>query len=302
MAIRIGTHDGRFHSDEVLAIAALLILYPDAEIVRTRDVALLATCNLRVDAGRKYNPLTGDHDHHQEGGAGTRDNGIEFSSFGLIWKEFGVRITGDQEVARYVDKVLVQSVDARDNGQSLSVPRIREQTKEYTFQGVMPFEFASAIDAFNPSWDETDRDPDMAFREAVDVGKRLLERLIARARSIQSAKPLVRQEIAVAEDPRLIILERGCPWHDVVITEAPNAVFVILPDKDGKWRVESIPRTLGTRDLRKSLPQAWKDLDPEAFAQVTGVPEAFFVHRKLFLCVATSFEGALRLARLALAA
>ncbi|MDD2786159.1 MAG: MYG1 family protein [Patescibacteria group bacterium] len=87
--MKIGTHDGRFHSDETFSVAALLLVYPDAEVVRTRDEDVLATCDIRVDVGRKYDPATGDYDHHQA--LPPRANGIKYSSLGIIWNGFGVQ-------------------------------------------------------------------------------------------------------------------------------------------------------------------------------------------------------------------
>ena len=47
-AIHIGTHDGSFHCDEVLAISMLKCLprYSDAVVVRTRDMSILNQCNI----------------------------------------------------------------------------------------------------------------------------------------------------------------------------------------------------------------------------------------------------------------
>ena len=47
-ALHLGTHDGSFHCDEVLAISMLKCLseYADASIVRTRDLSILAQCNI----------------------------------------------------------------------------------------------------------------------------------------------------------------------------------------------------------------------------------------------------------------
>lgn len=63
----IGTHNGAFHCDEVLACFMLRLLpeYRDARIVRTRDPALLRECDIVVDVGGEYNPSTHRYDHHQ---------------------------------------------------------------------------------------------------------------------------------------------------------------------------------------------------------------------------------------------
>lgn len=63
----IGTHNGTFHCDEVLACCMLKILpeYNEAEIVRTRDENVLKTCDIVVDVGGKYEPKSHRYDHHQ---------------------------------------------------------------------------------------------------------------------------------------------------------------------------------------------------------------------------------------------
>ena len=35
--MKASTHDGRFHADEIFALAVLNLFYPDLEIVRSRD-------------------------------------------------------------------------------------------------------------------------------------------------------------------------------------------------------------------------------------------------------------------------
>lgn len=122
--MKIAPHNGSFHADEVFAIATLLLLDEPLEIVRTRDEALMATCDLRVDVGLRSDPATGDFDHHQRGGAGERPDGIRYASFGLVWKHYGERVCGDAAVAAKVDEKLVQIVDANDNGQTLFESRV----------------------------------------------------------------------------------------------------------------------------------------------------------------------------------
>ena len=58
--MKIGTHNGAFHCDEVLACAMLkqLTEYKEAEIVRTRDQALLDECDIVVDVGGIFDPKT----------------------------------------------------------------------------------------------------------------------------------------------------------------------------------------------------------------------------------------------------
>src|ERR1700761_2514128 len=121
--MRIATHDGSFHADEVFAVAALSRLGDPLEVVRTRDPDALAAADLRVDVGFRDDPRAGDFDHHQRGFEAVRANGVRYASFGLVWREFGVRVCdGDAEVAAAIDESLVQTVDANDTGQRLTEP------------------------------------------------------------------------------------------------------------------------------------------------------------------------------------
>ena len=65
--VKIGTHSGAFHSDETLACSLLKILprFKDAEIVRSRDLAVLADCTVVVDVGAEFDPARLRFDHHQ---------------------------------------------------------------------------------------------------------------------------------------------------------------------------------------------------------------------------------------------
>lgn len=119
------THNGQFHADEVFAVSVLTTLYPESTVIRTRNKAEFNDCDFLVDVGGEYNPDLGRYDHHQTGGAATRDNGIPYASAGLIWKHFGqaylkkVLNTNSQvsaELAQTIDNKLVVHIDSMDTG------------------------------------------------------------------------------------------------------------------------------------------------------------------------------------------
>ncbi len=66
-AKKIGTHNGTFHCDEILAVSMLRQLpeYRNAELVRTRDQSKLDECDIVVDVGGEFNPDRHRYDHHQ---------------------------------------------------------------------------------------------------------------------------------------------------------------------------------------------------------------------------------------------
>src|SRR3954471_8005285 len=293
-AMKVATHSGSFHADDVFALAALALLGEPFEVVRTRDPEAMAACDVRIDVGFCNDPATGDFDHHQREGAGARPNGVVYASFGLVWREYGVRLCrGDQAVAERVDRSLVQAVDANDTGQAAAAP---------VLDGVRPMTVSGVIGALNPTWEE-DLAPEeerARFDEAVALAGRVLEREIASATAAQRAVRLVSDAIASAGDPRVIALDRDVPWKEVVVGSAPDALFVVYPKRQG-WGLEAVPRALGSFETRRGLREEWAGLDGPELARLTGVEDALFCHAKRFLAVARTREGIAELAAQALA-
>jgi uncharacterized UPF0160 family protein len=290
----IATHDGSFHADEVFAIAALALLGEPIEVQRTRDRDVLARADLRVDVGFRYDPSTGDFDHHQREFDGIRENGIRYASFGLIWQQFGVQVCeGDQEVADAVDASLVQGVDANDTGQQLA---------ESLIEGVFPLTVNGVVGGFNARWDETltPEQERLRFDEAVDLARGILAREVLSAASGRRSARTVQEAIAAATDPRLIEIPVNAPWKQVLVPAAPDALYIVYPKRQG-FGLEAVPRELGSFENRRDLPAAWGGLEGADLVAVTGVPDALFCHVKRFLAVASSHEGIEQLARLALA-
>jgi len=289
----IATHDGSFHADEVFAIGALMLLGGPLEVLRTRDRDALARADLRIDVGFRYDPATGDFDHHQREFDGVRDNGVRYASFGLIWREFGARICdGDREVADAVDSSLVQGVDANDTGQQLT---------ESLVDGAYPLTVNGVVGGFNARWDETltPEQERLRFDEAVDLARGIVAREVLSAAAGRRSARIVQEAIAAAPDPRLIELPVNAPWKQVLVPAAPEALYVIYPKRQG-FGLEAVPRELGSFANRRDLPAAWAGREGDDLIAVTGVPDALFCHAKRFLVVASSQEGIEQLARLAL--
>jgi uncharacterized UPF0160 family protein len=95
--LTVVTHNGRFHTDDVFAVAVLELVFEKShniEIIRTRDEKIIKTADIVVDVGGEYNPEKNKFDHHQLGGAGTHDNKIPMASVGLVWKKYGQMLCG----------------------------------------------------------------------------------------------------------------------------------------------------------------------------------------------------------------
>ncbi|MDO6488836.1 MYG1 family protein [Colwellia sp. 6_MG-2023] len=282
----IVTHNGNFHADDVFSVAALKNIFSSFNLVRTRDLAVISQADIVIDVGGEYNPDTNRFDHHQRGGAGERENGIPYSSFGLIWQKYGLEICqGNQEVADSVDAGLVSTIDAIDCGHVEGVSK-----------GIS---LSQTISMFNPTWQE-DSHFDDCFNEAVDFASRVLTRFIASASGGINAREIVAHAIESAADPRVIVLERYTPWKRTVHALSDTALYMVYPSETGQWRIQTVPAELGSFEDRKPLPTAWAGLSDAELQAVTGISDAMFCHNGLFIAGTKSFEGTMKMAAMAL--
>lgn len=280
------THNGNFHADDVFSIAALKSIFPSFTLIRTRDLSIIAGADLVIDVGGEYNSDTGRFDHHQRGGAGARDNGIPYSSFGLIWKKYGVEIcNGNEALAQAVDKNLVSTIDAIDCGYSETVS-----------QGIS---LSQSISMFNPTWQEP-KEFDACFDEAVEYAVRILARFIASAKGGIEARGIVEKAIKNADDARVIVLAQYTPWKTTVHALSTEALFMVYPSETQQWRIQAVPVEPGSFKDKKSLPLEWAGLANEELAQVTGLSDAMFCHNGRFIAGADSFESIMKMATMAL--
>ena len=157
------THNGTMHADEVFATAFLDFLFKDIKLIRVASIdSKLYSDKIIYDIG------LGKYDHHQVD-AKVRDNGIKYSSFGLLWQEFGKeylkqeKVEDIDEVFDAMDKELIEGIDAIDNG---IFPEINAKYKVKTLSDV--------IKLFNPSI-FTDEDYDKQFLKAVEFAKSIFQ-------------------------------------------------------------------------------------------------------------------------------
>lgn len=127
--MKVVTHDGHFHTDEVVACMLLRLLYEDIDIIRTRDPTIIESADIVVDVGKIYDHQTKRYDHHQyTSNEVTWDSQhtIPLSSAGMVWKHYGIDIIRKQYTDLDISKVhqlhtklyndFFQEIDANDNG------------------------------------------------------------------------------------------------------------------------------------------------------------------------------------------
>ncbi|RDW61094.1 hypothetical protein BP6252_12477 [Coleophoma cylindrospora] len=327
--ISIGTHNGHFHADEALAVYMLRLLptYKSAQLIRTRDPALLKTCHTVVDVGGEYDEGSNRYDHHQRGFDTTFDNRpTKLSSAGLVFKHFGKPIIaqnmGASEDAEEVDSVykklytdFVEALDAHDNGISAYDPKAVSTAgleKRFDEGG---FSLGAMVGRLNPSWnDPVSTDPAEAQKAEDEkfviasqrIGEEFSRALEKLTKSWLPAREIVHAAYAerLKHDPsgRIMVLSGGSvPWSDHLYTrEAQDGtdskvLYVLYPEKpvpEAKWRIQCVPVSRGSFESRKSLPEAWRGFRDDKLDEISGIDGCVFVHAAGFIGGNKTFEGA----------
>jgi uncharacterized UPF0160 family protein len=307
----IVTHGGKFHADDAWAVAVLNVVFPNSDIVRTRDPALIEAGDFAVDVGGIWDPATGRFDHHQKGFSGARPSGVPYASAGLVWKEYGARCvsilaathTGQQlreddalQIAYAIDADVVQYLDLSDVGAARNAPG--------------GYGLSAVISGFNLSWldeqrmgygAETEAFRLSQFRRAMAILTDIMVNGVKYRVGSLLALEQVRQS-ELLEGGKVLFLKNGAlPWTAVVRKEMPKVLFVISHNvAEQRYMIHTVPVSLESFDARADLPEAWAGLRDAELAAVTGVPDAGFCHNGRFIAAAKSFEGVLAMAKLAL--
>jgi uncharacterized UPF0160 family protein len=277
MPLLCGTHSGSFHADDVLAMALIRVFEdPQALVLRSRDEAVLARCDLVFDVGGVFDPERGRFDHHQNEYTGP------LSSAGMVlaWLADLGRIEAD--LAGRLRREVVDYVDAVDNGRR-------------TPDGSVP---CLAAIVGNMNHDPGDGSGfDDRYLEAVAIASRYLQGIAAghRAEAEARAKVIAAMERAVADDTRLLFLDGYVPWKPAYFEnggrEHPTD-FVLFPAEDA-WRVVAIPPEPGSFDKKVPFPESWAGLTDRELEAVIGLPGARFCHKNRFIAVFTTRDAAL---------
>lgn len=284
--LNVVTHDGKFHSDEVFAMAVLALVYgfDNLDIIRTRDHGVCEQASICIDVGRVYDPEKGRFDHHQ-GLDKYHTNGHPYASFGMVWERYAERIVSDKSIADYFDNAFVSIIDAFDNGINVS---------GHSLMGVV-----QTISDFNPPWNVvTPVLEDTAFMEAVKLAMRIIENRLASIDAGIAGKQIVAQG-EIKCDGKVMVLPTYAPWiTEVTRNDAYNDLeFVIFPARYGdQYMIQAVPMNVEARINRTDFPEEWCGLIDADLAAVSGINDAVFCHRGGFIAGARTLDGALKMA------
>lgn len=288
------THGGVFHADDVMATVMLEKIFGYVTVCRVLEVPNDLAPNVIV-----YDIGGGKWDHHQKGGNGERKNGVPYAASGLIWRDFGFDVIKKHykninvyEVWDSVDKMLIQGIDATDNGVANNANR----------QDVSTMSICQQISNYNPTWDE-EGDYDTAFIKACISARETLSNVIKKAVSASKAKGFVKEAIEKSSN-HIMILPKFVPWQrHLYLSTNPKAMdiwFVIYPSLRGGYNWQTVTTDLKNHIPMKSVPKEWYGLKGEELQKVTGVNTAIFCHDGGFVGSAETMQDAIKMAQKAI--
>ena len=294
------THSGGFHADELLSSVILTRLFPDAELLRTRDKAWITPGADKIiyDVGGDFDAAAQIFDHHQRPNP-LRENGQPYSSFGLIWAQYGRDYLAAMDVPEKdidaihesFDRGFVLPVDLVDNG------AVNTSEAGPLFSGMtLPVLLESLKTVFDDREEGAD---DRAFMAALPVARAFVEAQTKRKAAKFRAEDMVLAAIEAAGESHILDLPMGMPFRaGVEKAGADHLLFVIHP-RGADWTLTTIRVGNDTFDNRADLPAAWAGLTDDALEAACGVAGAKFCHNGRFIAVANSREAIVKMADIA---
>lgn len=257
------THNGVFHADDVFSTALLKLINPEFTVQRVPNLEKVSDDYIIYDIGG------GRFDHHSSNIL-YHENGRRFASFGFLWNEYGEHLTGSLSAFKRIEDKFVSVIDESDNG------------GEYDMM-------SRTISSFNPSWN-SEKNPEIAFNEAVEFAVKALSNIISRECSIDKADSEILKYLETMKDG-IVIFDRFVPFTSSLIDSA--AVYAIFPSSRGGYCIQGVPVSYESRDVKRPFPIEWRGASKERLKEISGIEELNFCHNTGFLAVADTIEAAM---------
>jgi len=336
----IGTHDGRFHCDDVTACYMLKTMdrFKNHDIVRTRDADKLAQAEIIVDVGGELNVDTLRLDHHQRTFNQTildyhpkmkvtnPDHPIKLSSSGLVYSIFGKDfITNklgfgkvyadlkDEKNRDMVDRIyekayldIFEEIDAIDNG----VEVVSDPQAVYNYH--INSGLSSRVGRFNPPSGSTPEERLEKFVQAMkmvgdEIGQ-IIEHLSQewwpkRERfvdSVHKRKEFDESGQVVFLEEDLVSVYRSLLYDLEKELGIQGEIKYLVYKNETQWRAQAVSVDSKSFKSRVPLKEEWRGKRDEDLQNTSGIPDANFVHMSGFTGGAGTLEGIKRMVRVTL--
>ena len=282
---KIAVHDSVFHADEVVAVAAINVLYCEPEeIVRIPARDDKKQEELRQDGFTLVDIGGGEFDHHGAARDWAYNNGIYLSALGKVLKQ---AVKDGKLTQEELDILLfngLYALQAKDNGQD--------------FDGMpSPFGFVHWL---NNDDVNDDRCQIWQFRLAVEMAVKVFTSMLKDAKkSIAEHEECITVFKTMGEDgianfPHYMSHGvRECQqWNDRFPEK--EVKFFTFPMKIGGYRIQGVNK-VGSFKLNHEL--KYKGLRGEELNAAAGITDGIFVHVNGFIGGADSLESCYKLAK-----
>ncbi|MBO5694804.1 MAG: MYG1 family protein [Lentisphaeria bacterium] len=274
--IKIGTHSGTFHADEILSIALLRLWQPQLQYVRTRDPEILAgTIRVDVDEGLL--------DHH------------------------GIRTEPGVAACSRVYSLLVQSGALPAWACPVLEPLVNVVAAWDTGDASQPHPLPY-IHALAHAADVTGGDENAAFATALDMCEKNIHALLAVAEAAAGPAAIAASIIAQQPEAAVISFPSKCRSADVkqlLYAAQHPAIYYISPASQSDWRVfccAPLDQHYSPFASKMQIPERFRGLRGAALATAAGLPanQAIFCHKTGFTAGFTTCDAAEAFAQLCL--
>lgn len=294
--MKLVTHNGRFHYDELLASAILTKIYPDSKIIRTRDSKIISTGDIVYDVGGIFDPSRNMFDHHQHTFTETYspDYNIKLSSAGLVYKYYHESFLSlyniqptDPLYKKLINKIYKEfflGADAQDNGYNI-------------YGEIKPRTIYAMVNLYNIEDNLISDQQDKNFEIALSLVAKDLDLYINNV--ITSWYNKYKELDLLIKNTNDYILVSDVYYSCDLILEIEkennkNILFLVFPS-DNLYKIRAINIDTTNFSLKCPLKKEWRGRrDDELNSMIEG---AGFVHSSGFVGTNKTKEGAIKMCR-----
>lgn len=228
-----------------------------------------------------YDIGLGEFDHHQKNRNGKRENGIYYSSIGLLWQKFGkkylekLNVKNINKTFDYIDNELIQYIDATDNMQT-----------EYLENKITP----DFIKLCNPEWNENISE-DEAFIKALKLADEFWNIYIKHAIAEVEAIEIIIEKSKKCKDCYLIF-EAEMPYRKAIkYINVDKIKYIIFKSRRECYDIRILNHKYKFKD------EIVKEEDINISRKLTKISDLIYIDVNGKLCCTKTLEGAIQLVK-----
>ena len=270
------THSGKFHVDDTISTIFLSKIFDKVVLIRIPSID-----NKNIADKIVYDIGGGEFDHHQKNRNGQRDNGIYYSSIGLLWRKYGkeylktLMVNNVEKTFKYIDEELIQYIDVADNMQI-----------EYAKNKILP----DFIKLCNPEWNEKTEENE-AFIKAIKLADEFWKVYIKHAIAVVEATEIILKKIEDCKDCYLI-LDTDMPYKRAISIAKRNDIkYIIFKSKREGYDIRTLIDSCRFKD------EISKAEDIEEARKASGVKELIYIDVHGKLCCTKTLESAIQIVK-----